>query len=255
MRENRKIYKNSLEKSVRREYAEYMALPTYLSSWDTGKDGTGEYVRLETPVHNGYDLLLFVELKDTDRRKKPLEECYGKLYSPVHSSGKEFRKCDCKHLRYRARFDKEYKSCFTDNKLDFEKASRFIRDVLYEEDFEKLSDDAKSYFRKIPNGVCRGKQTYKYEFHDEDCIKIHFEVHPHYDTYRFIPNSENLSRADYLSKRIWDTKLWATEVSDGITDPWKAYCKKDKNRRQKLDERLEVRKMMYDAEVLETEKK
>ena len=229
-REERRNYKNNKEKEIRQAVHHlYRELPSWYSTRGSIKEG--EFRKLDSPIHNGWDIIAEPSENCPKEHRESFTEALKIMYNnhPLHSSGKEFRYCDCKRSirHYHGYDDKEFEYYYKEDKtLDFEKVRNYVFKDLLEKEYSELSDKTKEYFKKEERLSWNEKFTYdvyRFKFPSPDWVKL--RVVEHFINYEFLPYGDGIGEARYLHDKYinsMEEMKWKTASHKNRWKKWES---------------------------------
>lgn len=219
-REEKRWYKTTHEKEVRKKMKEYMSLPSFFSVSPGKNKGDWESCN---PIIVGYSVTVYSTKRGDEKsiHQSAIDLMYKystSKYSGLFSSGKEFRMCDLKSLKYKSRKDPIFKSYFDENKrLIMDKVKDFIYNqyaVVSLKRMESVPDAVKKYFRLEEVIDWRGKPAYQYKAIPGIFIDTVVRIEPVINDLKWIPDRDGQSRYDLLSRNLFDNLEWDRNCGD-----------------------------------------
>lgn len=219
-REEKRWYKTVHEKEVRKKFTEYKNLPYFFSA-SPGKN-KGDWEDCE-PIIVGYSIAVHSDKKGDEKlfHQAAIDLMYirpNSKYSGLFSSGKEFRMCDLKSLKYKSRKDPVFKSYFDENKcLIMDKVKDFIYNqyaVVHIKRLENAPAAVLKYFRLEEVPDWRGKPTYQYKAIPKILEETTVRIEPVINDLKWIPDGDSQSRYDILSRNLFDNLEWDKNCGD-----------------------------------------
>lgn len=199
------------------------------------------FEKLDEPEFVGYQIDVKAKVDEPG-----LQEALEALWDPIISSGPDFRKCDIKNFHKNG-----YWKAHQDEKLSrlFDKSKRLrIEELEVRTSFrnweyhiwERLSPEAQKFF--FPIGIKdkfgRSDMCFAHKLNPENLYT--FEVHKRFRYYRFVPPSEDISRSEYLSYKLFTEKRFYKDFFYGESQYFKGYPRY-KNKQLRKQQKLELK--------------